>query len=67
MNEATCPSCGASIKIKGTPRIGMQVTCKSCDTEVEVVWLEPLELDFPMDEFEGDEEDRDDFGEEEEG
>jgi hypothetical protein len=31
----------------------MTVTCKSCDTELEVVWLDPLELDWPMDENEG--------------
>ena len=66
MNEAACPSCGASISIKGTPKIGMHVTCRSCDSEVEVVWLDPLELDFPMDEFEG-EEDVNDVDEEEEG
>lgn len=64
MNEAACPSCGATINIKGTPKIGVHVTCKSCDSEVEVVWLDPLEFDFPMDEFEGEEED-DDFEEEE--
>jgi hypothetical protein len=43
----------------------MHVTCKSCDTEVEVVWLDPLELDWPTDEFEG-EDAIDDFDEEEE-
>jgi lysine biosynthesis protein LysW len=63
MNEAACPSCGATIHIKGTPKIGMHVTCKSCDTEVEVVGLDPLELDWPMDEYEGG--DDDDFEEEE--
>lgn len=66
MSEAVCPSCGASVSIKGTPKIGMHVTCKSCDTEVEVVWLDPLELDWPMDEYEG-EDDADDVEEEEEG
>lgn len=65
MNEAACPSCGDTITIKGTPKIGMHVTCKSCDTEVEVVWLDPLELDWPTDEFEG-EDAIDDFDEEEE-
>lgn len=52
MNEAVCPSCGAQVSVKGTPKIGMKVTCKSCDTEVEIVWLDPLELDWPMDEYE---------------
>ncbi|MGH2581446.1 MAG: lysine biosynthesis protein LysW [Anaerolineales bacterium] len=57
MNVAVCPSCGADVNVKGTPKIGLQVTCKSCDTELEVVWLDPLELDWPMDEYEGEMED----------
>lgn len=52
MNEATCPSCSATVSVKGTPKIGVHVTCKSCDTELEIVWLDPLELDWPMDEYE---------------
>lgn len=68
MNESVCPSCGAQVIVKGTPKIGAHVTCKSCDTEIEVVWLDPLELDFPMDEFEDEVEDELDssFEEEEE-
>lgn len=61
MNESACPSCGAQVSLKGTPKIGTHVTCKSCDTELEVVWLDPLELDWPMDEYE-DELDNDDNG-----
>jgi hypothetical protein len=45
------------VNVKGTTKIGLQVTCKSCDTELEVVWLDPLELDWPMDEYEGEMED----------
>ncbi|MEX1247498.1 MAG: hypothetical protein WEA61_03380 [Anaerolineales bacterium] len=52
MSESVCPSCGATISVKGTPKMRMKVTCKSCDTEVEVVRLDPLELDWPMDEYE---------------
>jgi lysine biosynthesis protein LysW len=52
MNEAACPSCNANVSVKGTPKIGVHVTCKSCDTELEIVWLDPLELDWPMDEYE---------------
>lgn len=57
MNEAACPSCNATVTVKGTPKIGVHVTCKSCDTELEIVWLDPLELDWPMDEYEEDVED----------
>lgn len=52
MNESVCPSCGAPVGVKGIPKIGAHVTCKSCDTEIEIVWLDPLEFDFPIDEFE---------------
>lgn len=54
MSESVCPSCGAQVTVKGTPKIGMHTTCRSCDTELEVVWLDPLELDWPMDEGESD-------------
>lgn len=57
MSDSICPSCGAQVSVKGTPKIGVHVTCKSCDTELEVVWLDPLELDWPMDEYEGELED----------
>jgi lysine biosynthesis protein LysW len=57
MNEAACPSCSAKVSVKGTPKIGVHVTCKSCDTELEIVWLDPLELDWPMDEYEEEVED----------
>jgi lysine biosynthesis protein LysW len=66
MSEAVCASCGAQVSVKGTPKIGMHVTCKSCDTELEVVWLDPLELDWPMDEFEGELEDDVDLGSDDE-
>jgi lysine biosynthesis protein LysW len=57
MNEAACPSCNANVSVKGAPKIGVHVTCKSCDTELEIVWLDPLELDWPMDEYEEEVED----------
>jgi lysine biosynthesis protein LysW len=54
MTEAICPSCAAPVTVKGVPKIGLTVTCGSCDTELEVVWLDPLELDWPMDEADAD-------------
>ena len=65
MSEAVCPSCGAQVNVKGTPKIGLSVTCKSCDTQLEVVWLDPLEMDWPMDEYEGELEDEVDSVEDE--
>jgi lysine biosynthesis protein LysW len=43
--------------ILARPRLGQRVVCKSCKAEVEVVWLDPLELDWPVDDDEFDDED----------
>lgn len=60
MTAVECPSCGKEIKLFSNPKVGQQVVCKACDAELEVVWLEPLELDwyYEDDDFEDD----DDFG-----
>jgi alpha-aminoadipate carrier protein LysW len=58
MISADCISCGAEIKISAQLRMGLPVTCPDCDAELEVVWLDPVELDWPFDEedYEDDEE-----------
>ncbi|MQC26437.1 MAG: hypothetical protein DWG76_03185 [Chloroflexi bacterium] len=56
MNEPLCPSCGEVVKVTSSARIGSEVKCHSCSTKLEVVWLDPIELDWPLDEDETDEE-----------
>ena len=68
MSFAECISCGSEIKFARQPKMGLTVTCPECDAELEVVWLDPIELDWPFDdeEFEEDEEyDYDDDDDEE--
>ena len=66
MNTAECPQCGNEVNLGIQPKLGKLVTCKECGAELEVVWLDPLELDWPLDEDEfAEEEDSDDFEEEE--
>jgi alpha-aminoadipate carrier protein LysW len=48
MQSAECPQCGSEVSVGSQPRIGKLVECKSCGAELEVVWLDPLELDWPM-------------------
>lgn len=43
---AMCPSCDARIRISGDPDIGMRVTCPECGDLLEVVELNPIELDW---------------------
>jgi lysine biosynthesis protein LysW len=42
---AYCPECDAKVSVK-SPRIGQIVTCRHCDTRLEIVDLRPLELDW---------------------
>jgi lysine biosynthesis protein LysW len=49
MALAECPSCGESVNVGTRPKMGQRVVCQACDTELEVVWLDPVELDWPFD------------------
>ncbi len=46
MAIAICPSCGEDIKLSGRPTLGQRVRCPHCDADLEVIDLEPLELDW---------------------
>ena len=56
MEIADCLSCDEEIRIPRSPKIGMLVTCADCGAEFEVVWLDPLELDWPFIDDDWDEE-----------
>lgn len=54
MANAKCPMCGGSVKISSTAKKGSLVYCDSCDAELEIVSLKPLELDWPLEDYEDD-------------
>jgi len=57
---ATCPECEAEIHVEEDLDKGEPVTCSECDARLEVVGLDPVELDYaPEDEDEDDDEDDD--------
>ena len=61
MDTAKCLDCGSMITFSRQPRTGNLVNCPSCGTELQVVWLDPLELDWPYyDDYDDDEDDFDD-------
>lgn len=66
MALAVCPECDEDIHIPGRPRVGYKVACHRCAAQLQVVDLEPLELDWALDddELEGEEEDEVEDGEE---
>ncbi len=47
MATATCPSCDSRFILRSPAHIGQRVVCDFCETELEVVSLKPLELDWP--------------------
>lgn len=57
----TCPECEAEVHVDTDADKGDVVTCEECQTDLEIVGLDPVELDIVEDE--GDEED---YGEEDE-
>ena len=61
MDAGECISCGNQITIKGEAQMGMMVTCPKCNAELEVVWLDPLELDWPFEDDYNDDDDDSDY------
>lgn len=60
MPRGICPECEAEVQVDEDADKGDTVECSDCGTLLEVVGLDPIELDVTMeeeDEFEDDEED----------
>ncbi len=61
-NRGYCPDCDAKIAFNPVAKLGQKVTCPECSAELEVIGLDPLELDWVYDwEWDEDEEDDDDW------
>lgn len=61
MPYAICPECDEDIYLRIAPSLGDLITCPSCETRLEVVGVNPLELDWPWEEDEDEEEEDDEF------
>ncbi|MCJ7703426.1 MAG: hypothetical protein MUO62_17720 [Anaerolineales bacterium] len=61
MEVAECISCGTEITFREAPKMGQLVKCKRCEAEFEVVWLDPIELDWPFIDDEDDDEEEYDY------
>ena len=46
MRVAICPACGDDIKLPNPLKVGKSVTCPYCEAELEVIDLDPVELDW---------------------
>lgn len=54
MLVADCPECAAPVRFERMPKMGQILACNACGTHLEVIDLEPIELDWPIDSFEDD-------------
>lgn len=61
-DKAVCPACNGKVNTGPKPRMGQRLKCGKCGTELEVVWLEPVEVDWPYDEDDYDD-DEDEYDE----
>jgi lysine biosynthesis protein LysW len=51
MTRVFCPSCGNEFNLDAKrSKFGDFIFCRECDSRLEVVWLDPIELDFAFDE-----------------
>ena len=46
MTSTYCPDCDGRIEFNPHAFVGQKVTCPHCDTDLEVINVEPLELDW---------------------
>ena len=61
MPTGTCPECDADVHVDTDADKGDSVSCDECGTELEVVGLDPVELDIVEDDDELGDEDEDDY------
>ena len=57
----TCPECEADVHVDTDADKGDVVACEECGTELEVVGLDPVELDIVEEDFSDEDEDEDEF------
>ncbi len=60
MPTGTCPECDADVHVDTDADKGDIVSCEECGTDLEIVGLDPVELDIVEEDYDEDE-DEDEF------
>ena len=60
MPTGTCPECDADVHVDTDADKGDIVSCDECGTDLEIVGLDPVELDIVEEDYDEDE-DEDEF------
>lgn len=61
MPTGTCPECDAEVHVDTDADKGDIMSCEECGTDLEIVGLDPVELDIVEDEDLGDEEEEEEY------
>ena len=61
MPTGTCPECEADVHVDTDADKGEYVSCEECGTELEVVGLDPVELDIVEEESDLDDDEEDEY------
>jgi lysine biosynthesis protein LysW len=48
MTSAFCPDCGQKIVLGPKPRKGQLISCPHCNADLEIIAVNPLELDWAV-------------------
>ena len=59
MSRAYCPDCDGKITFDSNPKVGTKLVCPHCDAELEVIDVNPVELDWVYEESDEDWDDED--------
>ncbi|HEV7395749.1 MAG TPA: hypothetical protein VGN86_04495 [Pyrinomonadaceae bacterium] len=59
MPTGTCPECDADVHVDTDADKGDVVSCDECGTDLEVVGLDPVELDIVEEDYDDDDEEED--------
>ncbi|MDX6712681.1 MAG: alpha-aminoadipate/glutamate carrier protein LysW [Blastocatellia bacterium] len=61
MPTGTCPECDAEVHVDTDADKGDIMSCEECGTDLEIVGLDPVELDIVEDEDLGDDEEEEEY------
>ena len=59
MATVYCPDCDEKIVLNPHFKMGLRFTCSDCDAELEVISVDPVEIDWAYDDSWDDEDDDD--------
>ncbi|MGD9144848.1 MAG: lysine biosynthesis protein LysW [Anaerolineae bacterium] len=62
MARVYCPDCDGGIRVNPHIKLGLKLVCPHCDADLEVISVDPLEIDWYYDwTWEEDDEEEDDW------